>query len=253
MYKNSLKEKLKNNKRIKGCIIQAALPALVEICGLCKFDFVFIDAEHGPLSTGDCENLVRAAEVSDIIPIIRVPQNIPEVILSYMDIGGMGIIAPDISCKEDAEAAVRAVKYHPYGERGLSATRSSKYGLGEPISEYIVEANNETVVLAVIESQKAIENIAEILSVEGIDGVLIGTSDLSQSLGVAGQTNHAKVLEAFDKALNLGLKIGKPIGAVVRAGEKPEKYFDMGVNIVLISAYSLFASASKMFIKSCQK
>lgn len=253
MYRNSLKDKLKNNERIKGCIIQAALPALAEICGLCGFDFAFIDAEHGPLSEGDCENLVRAAEVRGIVPIIRVPQNIPEVILRYMDIGAMGIIAPGISCREDAEAAVRAVKYHPFGERGLSATRSSEYGLGKPIAEYVAEANNETVVLAVIESQKAVENIMEILSVEGIDGVLIGTSDLSQSLGVAGQTNHPKVLEAFNKALDLGLKAGKPIGAVVRAGESPEKYFNIGVNIVLISAYSLLASAAKMFIKSCQK
>ena len=249
MNKNLLKEKLYRREPVTGCMIQGLFPALVEICGLAGFDFVFLDAEHGALSPRDCEELVRAAEVRNTVPLIRVPNSEPDTILRFMDIGAMGIILPGISTKDEAEKAVRAVKYYPQGNRGLNAVRASDYGMKKPLLEYIVDANRETVVLAIIENSTAIENLAAILAVDGIDGVILGTSDLSQSLGVPGQGKHPKVQEAYRKFVKEGLRTSKAIGTVVRPGENMQEYLDAGLSLLLTSAYSLFAKEAKRFVE----
>ena len=251
MYDNSLKSKLAAGQNVVGCIIQGALPALVEIAGLTGFDFVFIDAEHGPLSEGDCEELIRAAEARNIVPLVRVRENNPELILRYMDVGAMGIIIPGVKNKEEAEKAVRAVKYYPRGDRGLSGTRSSNFGLVS-MKDYVKYANAQTMVLTVVENPDAVKNIGEILSVDGMDAAIIGTSDLGQSLGYPGEGNHPEVKAAFDKAVEGGLKTGKPIGSVVRGGETSKDYFDQGLKIALTSSYGLLAGASKNFVTSSQ-
>lgn len=248
MYKNTLKEKLQSKEPVSGCMIQGNIPALVEICGLAGFDFIFIDAEHGPISPKDCEELVRAAEVRNTVPVIRVPNSRPDTILRFMDIGAMGIILPGVSTKEEAEQAVRAVKYYPQGSRGLNSVRATDYGMTTPLADYVVEANKETIVLAIIENTMAIENLDDILSVDGLDGVILGTSDLSQSLGVPGQGKHPKVQAAYHQFVKAGLKSGKPIGTVVRPGENVKDYLGAGLSILITSAYSIFGNGAKRFV-----
>ncbi|MDR3563167.1 MAG: aldolase/citrate lyase family protein [Negativicutes bacterium] len=248
MYKNPLKEKLLQKAAVSGCMIQGFYPAFVEICGLAGFDFVFLDAEHGPLSPRDCEELVRAAEVRGIVPLLRVPNAEGDTILRFMDTGLMGVILPGVSTREEAQKAVRAVKYYPEGNRGLNAIRASDYGMTSPLSEYVVEANRETVILAIIETSAGIENLTDILAVDGIDGVILGTGDLSQSLGVPGQGKHPKVQAAYQEFVQKGLATGKPIGTVVRPGESAKKYLEDGLTILLTSAFSLFGKEAKRFV-----
>lgn len=250
LYVNSLKQKMKNHELITGCMIPAALPALVEISALAGFDFVFLDAEQGPLSEKDCEALILAAEARGIVPLVRVPQNAPEVVLRYMDVGAMGIIMPGVRNRGEAERVVRSVKYSPRGERGLTLSRAFDYGMRGPMGEYVAEANRQTVVLAIIESREAVENIREILSVEGLDGVIMGAGDLSQDLGFPGQTAHPEVEAAFQKALDLGLPSGKSFGSVLRAGETPDKYLNRGVNILLTGAFPLLVKGAREFVSS---
>lgn len=248
MYKNLLKEKLRRREAVAGCMIQGFHPALIEICGLAGFDFVFIDAEHSALTPSHCEELVRAAEVRHTIPLIRVPNAEPDTILRFMDIGAMGIILPGVSTKEETEKAIRAIKYYPQGNRGLNAVRASDYGMTKPLSEYVMDANKETVVIAIVENTIAIENLGEILAVDGLDGVILGTSDLSQSLGVPGQGQHPSVQQAYHRFVNEGLKSGKAIGTVVRPGETVKEYLDAGLTILITSAYSLFGKEAKRFV-----
>jgi 4-hydroxy-2-oxoheptanedioate aldolase len=247
MYENSLKNKLASGRNVNGCIIQGALPSLVEIAGLTGFDFVFIDAEHGPLSEGDCEELIRAAEVVGTVPLVRVRENNAELILRYMDVGAMGIIIPGVRTKEDAAAAVRAIKYYPRGERGLSATRASNYGLSS-MKDYVSYANEQTMVVVVAENMDAVDNIEKILAVDGLDAAIAGTTDLAQSLGHPGVGNHPDVVAAVEKFIAGGLRSGKPLGSVVRGGETNKMYFDRGFKIALASQYGLLAGAGKSFI-----
>lgn len=253
MYKNSLKQKLQLGIPVSGCMIQGYLPSLVEICGLAGFDFIFLDAEHSAISAFDCEDLVRAAEIRHTVPLVRVPNAQPDTILRFMDAGAMGIILPGVSTQAEAEQAVRAAKYYPQGTRGLNAVRASDFGMLKPLSEYVVEANKETVILTIIENMVAIDNLVDILAVDGIDGAILGTGDLSQSLGVPGQGEHPKVLAATRRFVEAGLKIGKPIGTVVRPGESVQAYLDMGLTIMIASANSLFGNVAKQFVSAVRQ
>lgn len=251
MKENLVLNRLKNHEHVLGCIVQGNWPELVEMIGLAGFHFAFIDAEHYAFSMRDCENLVRAAEVRGICAFIRTPYSDPKTVLKYLDLGAAGIIYPDISSKEDAEAAVRYAKYPPQGIRGLSSTRSGDYGfLSKDI--YLNKANEETAVLAVIESQEGLDNLEEIFSVEGIDAFLIGTSDLSMSLGVYGQPEHPKVIEAVEHIIKTGKKMGVHVGGYLRSGQSPQDYFNMDADIVLAGINSLLKKALTDFVKSCQ-
>ncbi len=253
MRKNIMKKKLNSGQVVPGVVINESSPDTVERLALIGFDWIFIDCEHSVLSEESVSRLVMAADLRGITPLVRVPLNVPELILRYMDAGAMGIIVPGMNSREAAETAVKAVKYQPQGERGLSSVRAADFGLSGPLGEYVKAANEETMILGVLEDSKGVENIRDILETEGFDGVIIGTNDLSNSLGVPGQTTHPKVLEAIEKILAAGKATGKPIGGVLRPGETPKQYIDQGFRILLTSAAGLLAGAAKQFIKSIPK
>jgi 4-hydroxy-2-oxoheptanedioate aldolase len=248
MYKNVVKQMLQDKQPVLGCIVNGPYPALVEILGLAGFHFVFIDAEHGSLSVGECEELVRAAELRHIMPFIRTAENNPKKILRYLDIGAMGIIVPEVNSREEAEAVVRAVKYPPQGVRGLATMRSADFGYGRTRAEYLRDANTEVMVIVLIESKQAVDHAEEILSVEGVDAFMIGTSDLSMSLGVEGKVDHPLVVSAYEKVLKLGLRMGKPIGVIMRDGDSPKEYFEQGISFAYTTLNSLIKGAAKDFI-----
>jgi 4-hydroxy-2-oxoheptanedioate aldolase len=248
MKKNLLKEKLQKGQVTTGVIIQDPAPQVVEVLGILGFDWVFIDCEHSSMSLEDVGKLVMASELRGITPLVRVPQNLPEVILHYLDVGCMGIIIPGVETVEDAEKAVRGAKYAPEGVRGLAGVRGADFGLSGPLGNYVKTANQETMVIADVESREGVENIEGIVKTEGIDGIAIGSNDLSQSFGLAGQTNHPVVVEAIDKILAAGKKYGKPIGGVVRGGETPKQYIDKGYKMLLTSVYGLMIGGGKQFL-----
>jgi 4-hydroxy-2-oxoheptanedioate aldolase len=248
MKKNVLKEKLQKGGIAAGVIIQDPAVQVVEVLGLLGFDWLFIDCEHSPLSLEEVGKLVMAAELRGITPLVRVPQNLPEIILHYLDVGAMGIIIPGVETIEDAQKAVRGAKYPPEGVRGLAGVRGADFGLSGPLGDYVKIANRETMVIADVESREGVENIEGILGTEGIDGAAIGSNDLSQSFGLPGQTNHPVVVEAIDKILAAGKKKGKPIGGVVRGGETPKQYIEKGYQMLLTSVYGLLIGAGKQFL-----
>ena len=250
MKKNIVLSRLKNNQRVFGCIIQGYLPGLVEMAGLAGFHFVFIDVEHYSFSMRDCEDLVRAAETRGVCPFFRTPYKDPKSVLKYLDIGSAGIIFPEISSKAEAEEIVSYVKFPPDGVRGLASTRAADYGF-TPKPEYFKQANSEVAIFVVLESREALNNLDEILTVEGIDAFLIGTSDLSMSLNLQGNSSHPKVLEAADRILEAGKKHGAAVGGYLRSGQSPADYFDSGASIVMTSINSLLRKSLVDFVKKC--
>ena len=252
MKKNLTKEKLSKGGVAAGVLIQEPAIQVAEILGLLGFDWLLIDCEHSPMSIESVLQLVMASELRGITPLVRVPQNLPEIILRYMDVGAMGVMIPGIASEEEAQRAVRAVKYPPLGERGLAGVRVADFGLSGPLGEYVKTANSETMILGLVESREGVENIEKILGVEGIDGVFIGTNDLSKSLGVAGQTTHPLVLAAIDRILAAGNKTGKPVGGAVRPGETPKQYIQKGFRLVSTIVASLVTTAGKQFLESAR-
>lgn len=249
MLSDGLRHSLRKGKAIIGCTIQLNAPELVEICGLVGFDFVFLDAEHGPLSEREVQQLVTAADAVGISSLVRVPDNDPRVILRFMDVGASGVIVPDIESHEEVVRVVRAVKYIPEGNRGLSSPRSAWYGQKMDLGDYTKFANEKSVVLCQVESKEGVENVEEIVSVDLLDGIIIGTTDLSNSLGVAGQRNSPLLKEAVKHVIDKARAVGKPYGAIVRTGESPQQYVDEGYQILIGSGNGFFISSAKQFVK----
>ena len=249
MLSETLRDSLRKGTAISGCTLSLNAPELVEICGIGGFDFVFLDAEHGPLSEREVQTMIMAADAVGMASLVRVPANDPRVILRFMDVGASGIFVPDIESKDEAERAVKAVKYVPLGERGLSSTRSAWYGQKMGLGEYTKYANEKSVVICQIESKKGVEKAEEILSLDLLDGVLIGTTDLSNSLGKAGQRDNPEVNQAVTHVIEKARAAGKAYGAVVRPGESPRRYLSQGYGIILGSGNSFFAGAAKQFVK----
>ncbi|MEA2021915.1 MAG: aldolase/citrate lyase family protein [Candidatus Caldatribacteriota bacterium] len=201
MKKNNLKKILKEGKNVFGPFMKFTDPAAVEIMGFAGFDFVIIDAEHGPISMQSAQNMIRSAETANITPIIRVSSNDEALILRALDIGAQGIEIPQINSKSQAIKAVKSVKYSPQGERGVCRyVRASNYSSMDKF-KYFKSANEETMIIAHIEGIEGINNLDEILSVPGIDVIFIGPYDLSQSLGIPGQVNNSLVVEKMKEVV----------------------------------------------------
>jgi len=215
---NHTKSKLAGGGTVFGVFVTIPSPRVIELCGIAGFDYVVIDAEHGPIDLGVGENLVRAAEASGITPLFRVPSHDPKLILRYLDIGAQGIMAPQVNSAADAVGIVNAVKYAPEGTRGLGPGRAALYGLGEPMSEYAANENRETLIIAQLENIAAVDELDAIVHTPGIDAFEIGTGDLSASMGMPGQSSHPKVEAVVEQFVSAVLAAGSVIGDTVTDG-----------------------------------
>ena len=207
---NKAKVRVREGGPVVGCQMMFAHPQVVEHLGRAGFDWVLFDGEHGPVSPESIEIGVLAAENVGITPLARVPVNRPEVILRFMDTGLAGVLVPHVDSADDARAAVRAVKYHPMGERGLAGVRAAGYGAMSQ-TDFVGHSNAQTMVLAMIESVDAIQNIEAIASVEGLDVLNIGTSDLSQSMGRPGKKDDPELIEMVRRVIQVGNASGKAV------------------------------------------
>ena len=239
---NKTKAKLKAGGVAIGCAVATPSPHMVELIGAMGFDYVFIDGEHGSMDVSQVEDMVRAAELYDLTPIARVPTNSYHDILRFLDRGVMGVLVPHISSKADAEAAVYAAKYYPKGERGaFGGGRLSDFGTsGLSPQEFFRKVNEQTMVIALIESQEGVKNIEEIASVPGIDVVNIGPSDLAQSYGMI---DRDELEQYIDKVLKAGQAAGKATGvggSAIAAIERIEGYLTKGCRYFSLSSDDLF-------------
>ena len=232
---NRLKERLADKKYIVGPFLKLPSPAVVEIMGIAGFDYVIIDCEHGPLNILAAEDMVRAAHLAGISAVIRVGENNAGMISRALDIGADAVQVPQICSKKDAEDLLQAAKYFPAGERGVCRyVRAAKYSAVEK-NEYFKKANQESMVIIHIEGQEGINNLDEIISVDGIDIVFIGPYDLSQSLGLPGQVNHPLVEEKMRAVVEKARKNGKYVGTFVDDVETGNKWIKLGVQYISYS------------------
>ncbi len=255
MGKNIAKRKLEKDKPVLGAFLGFYSPHVVEMFGYAGFDFVIIDREHGNISAQECEIMVRAAEVSNTMPFVRVPDNDRSSILKTLDMGGMGIQVPMINNKEDAQKAVDFAKYSSKeNSRGLTfSTRAAKYGISVNKDKHIEDSNRESLVVVQIETRKAIENLQEILTVEGVDVVFIGPSDLSQSLGYPGQVDHPEVDKTIRKTIEEIVKAGKTPGVFLGNIKDAEKWIGMGVKYLACGGPSIMSMGIREYVSEFEK
>ena len=143
------------------------------------WDSVTIDLQHGPVDFQTAVTMLQAISTTSAVPMARVPWNDAAIMMKLLDAGAYGLICPMINTKEEAEQFVNFCRYPPLGTRSMGPNRAVQYGG----ADYWQGANEEVILLAMIETRKGVENLDAILSVKGIDGVYVGPSDLSMSLG----------------------------------------------------------------------
>lgn len=183
MRVNTTKQKLAEGRVVLGGIVSGFSPEIVELLGLLEFDFVFLDCEHGSMSVGEVEHMVRAAEAFDITPIARIPNHEDSTILRFLDRGVQGLIIPHINTAEQAASAAAAARYHPLGHRGSASGRAHDHGVRVPRPESMAFVNDNVLVIPMCEEVEAVKNLDSILAVPGIDVVHVASGDLGQSMG----------------------------------------------------------------------
>jgi len=186
LMKNRLKEKIRGGEVVVGSFLFTPSPTVMEIFGYSGFDFAIIDTEHaplGPLDAVDLENVIRAAEVSGITPLVRLPERSRIMTQKALDAGALGIVVPQMQNREDVEQAVMDAKYPPKGHRGSCYLTRPTHFTAAFTPSYWEEANENTMVVPLIETKEAVDQLEEILSVKGVDFLFFGSRDYSMSLG----------------------------------------------------------------------
>ena len=248
MESTGFRELIKQGKVVIGTWAQMASPESVEIIGKSRFDFVVIDTEHGFFGLETAENLVRAADASGIVPLIRVSHKNPTLIMKALDMGARGVIVPGVSTKEDAVQAVRAAKYAPLGNRGACPCVRAAGHMAWDWTEYARRADESTVVFLLVEGKEGVANFEDILTVEGIDVILMGPFDLSVALGVGGQVNHPLVTEKLEQMVRLAQEKGIAMAAVVfdlepdSIAAAAKRWLDLGVKVIMVGTDKMLLS-----------
>ena len=250
MRTNTLKAKLAAGGDVVGVLLTVQNAELVELFGHLGYDFVFIDAQHGGVGVETARELIRAAELTGMTPLVRVPRNEPSVILDYLEIGAGGIIVPNVMRRADAEGAVRAIKYAPLGNRGnMPISRAGFYGVTQSSAEYMTRANQETLFLPILEDQEVLDVLPEVIGVEGVDAVLVGPGDLALSMGIPGGWSDPRVQAGVDRIVEAARAGSKPAMIVPLDVEDGRRLRERGFQGLIVISGPLIAEAAREFLQ----
>lgn len=233
----NLRERLRQGRSVTGTMVTVFdNPAIAKILKVCGFDFFIVDAEHGSFDYSAIAGILAVAKEAGVPAMVRVPEARREVVLKYMEMGASGILLPNTETVEQAEALVEYAKYYPLGNRGVSLLRAHT-GFKKPSNalDYMRKANEETILMIQIESPKGVKNIAQLLDVEGIDASFIGPNDLSQSMGVMGQIDTPKFVEAVEEVIAVTKKKDKFSGIHLMSVAALKPWIDKGMTLNLWS------------------
>ena len=206
MRENRAKQKLLNGQLVTVTSGHQSSD-MIDFLGQFGFDAMWIETEHGPVSWEQIGDMSRACDLWGMSSIVRVNANEPWLITRTLDRGATGIVVPHVSTRAEAEKAMQSAKYAPIGYRGMFGGRRS-YG----VTDYFKKANDETIVVVLIEEMQAVENLDEILKVDGIDSFFVAAGDLSQSMGYVMQMDHPEVLKVVDQSIRKIAAAGRTAG-----------------------------------------
>ena len=226
---------------------QARTVDIAQIAKTCGYDWLFIDCEHNSMDLDTAAQIAAASLAVGITPIARVAGFEHWHASRILDNGAQGIVFPHIDTKEQAQRVSSACRYPPMGKRSMGGALQQVGFASMPVGEVARVVNEETLVVAMIESPQGVENAEAIASVPGIDALLIGTNDFCFECGIPGQFNDPKVADAYQKVIAACRKHGKfPGMGGMYTPELLERHIAMGVQLVLSgSDYNLIMTAGK--------
>ena len=225
---NQSKEKLKNNQ-VVSTISGNMSSEIIDFLGPLGFDAAWMECEHGSITWEQLGDMTRACDLWGMTPITRVNANEPWLITRTLDRGSMGIVVPHVNCRDDAEKAMQSAKYAPLGYRGMFGGRQS-YG----VADYFEQANDQTMVIVLLEEVQALQHLDEILGVDYIAVFFVAPSDLAQTMGHIGNPGHPEVQKAIDDAIAKIVGSGRTAGTLVN-DQNVASYIEKGVRYVMTS------------------
>ncbi|MFI0241104.1 HpcH/HpaI aldolase/citrate lyase family protein [Streptomyces sp. NPDC016845] len=229
--RRSLKQRLAAGERLRGALLRLPSETLVEMAGVAGLDYVVIDCEHGPADTALLQHHLTAAAAQGIDVLVRVGTAEPSLALRCLDLGAVGLIHPHVDSAEDARRAVAASHYPPLGERGF-ATYSRAGRFGTVTAAEHVAAAEDTLVVAMIETERACAAAAEIAATPGVDAVLVGPADLAADLGFPGQETVDTLLT---RAHGAARAAGRAVMTIVPGRERARAAEEAGSQLILFN------------------
>ena len=248
---NKTKAKIKAGEVTLGATVGVIDPNVIELAGALGFDFVTIDCEHDLFNERDLENAIRAANVYEVTPIVRM-QNNPELILHALNGGAQGILVARVNSALDARAVVDAAKFHPEGKRTVFfRSRGGTFTLDVAESspkQWSLDVNRETMIGCIIEEIDGVNNLDEILAIPEIDFIDLGPLDLAHSMGWPEQ---AKVNGLVDKIVSDSIKAGRAV-AIPATVETLPGLLDKGFRMLTVSPLEYFQFGGAEFLKEAR-
>jgi 2-keto-3-deoxy-L-rhamnonate aldolase RhmA len=241
MHINRVKKALREGRLQVGCAFaQLRLPTVATILGKAGLDWCYLDAEHGPFDFGMLQDLCRAAIAAGMAPIVRVADVQYSLIARSLDCGAMGILLPRVESPEVLAQAASWAFFPPVGRRGYGFTQHNVDYEPVTIPQIIQHINDNTMLVFQIETQAGLDRRDELLSVPGVDAVMVGPADLSISLGIAGEFEHPKLIDAIDKIIDSCRKHGVAPGIHIRSLHLAKFWRDRGMRLLSTGGDALF-------------
>lgn len=237
---NPLKQALAEGRPQIGFWLSMASTISSEICASAGFDWLVIDAEHGPQSLPGVMAQLQAVAPWPAHPIVRVPSSDPVTIKSFLDLGAQSLLVPMVETAEQAAAIVDAARYPPDGSRGIGGARAARWGR---YPRYVHEANAQICLIVQVETVPALANIEAIAAVDGIDALFVGPADLAASMGHVGQPTHPDVLAAALDAFARIRAAGRAAGILTRDEAFARRSIEEGALIVGLGLDTLVLAA----------
>jgi 2-keto-3-deoxy-L-rhamnonate aldolase RhmA len=234
--RKQLKKKFQNREKIFGTWTSLAHPSITEIFSRTDADFLGIDLEHSTISQEQSQRIIATAQAGGTVCLPRISSHNPEMVRRLMDSGADGMIVPMVQNADDVEKMIAWMKYPPLGKRGFGVSRAQGYGMD--FAEYTKTWNDSSIMIGQIESIGAVDRIDEILSFKELDGVMVGPYDISGSLGIPGQIEHEKVIEAGKRVIAACKRHGKSCGTqlVQPDAQRIKKALSTGFTFVILSS-----------------
>jgi len=234
LRRNAFKHALAAGKLQIGLWCSLCSNIAVDIVSDSGFDWLLLDTEHAPNEIPDVLAQLQAAECGAAMPVVRPAWNDAVLIKRALDLGAQSLLVPYVQNAEEARRAVEAVRYPPAGIRGVAAaSRASRYGR---ITNYLKNADSEICLLVQVETRPALDQLEAIAKVDGVDGVFIGPSDLSASLGHVGNPQHPDVQKALEDAARRLKAVGKPPGILTANEDEARRYIGWGYLFVAVGS-----------------
>jgi 2-keto-3-deoxy-L-rhamnonate aldolase RhmA len=258
LKENRVKKALKAGQVCIGSMVSSfRSPQIAQIFAVSGWDYLIMDTEHSFFDYGSLADIFSLARTEEIVPLVRVTVATYPYLARALDVGAMGVICPHVETPEEIRLILDGCLYAPLGQRGLSLSNIHLAHRRATQKEYVEWANANTLMVIQPETKKAIENIEKLVSIPGVNAVMIGPHDLSLSLGIVGQLKHPQMAEAYERIIAACQKFGVAPGIHLTEFDQAQEWLAKGMRFftfqndirMLVDAGKSSTAQLRQFIK----